>query len=123
MSRIDKYLWHARFFKSRSLAAQAVSDGRVRLNGAHCTKPAAGVKAGDVLTLTLGHAVRIVRVVAFGVRRGPASEARLLYEDLTPPPPPRDAAPEVTATPHPARRPTRREREALTRLKGKHFED
>lgn len=121
MSRVDKYLWHARFFKSRTLAAEAVSTGRVRINGVHCTKPAAGVKAGDVLTITMGSAVRLVKVVQFGERRGPASEARLLYEDLTPPPNPR-AAPGEDPAPNPMRRPTRRERRAITLLKAKHFE-
>ena len=121
MSRIDKYLWHARFFKSRTLAAEAVSAGRVRVNGEHCTKPAAGLKADDILTITVGSHVRLVKVIAFGERRGPAREARLLYEDLTPPAVPRAAQGEDQA-PHPMRRPTRRERRAITALKAKHFD-
>ena len=121
MSRIDKYLWHARFFKSRTLAADAVSTGRVRINGAHCTKPAAGIKPGDVLTIALGGIVRVVKVVSFGARRGPASEARLLYEDLTPPAPIR-ATSEDDQAPNPMRKPTRRERRAITLLKAKHFD-
>ncbi len=121
MSRIDKYLWHARFYKSRTLAADAVSGGRVRINGEHCVKPAASVKAGDVLTLTAGSHVRIVKVVAFGVRRGPASEARQLYEDLTPPAPPRDETP-PDQSPSPMRKPNSRERKALTHLRNKHFD-
>lgn len=122
MSRIDKYLWHARFFKSRTLAADAVSTGRVRVNGAHCTKPAAGIKPGDVLTIAMGGAVRVVKVVAYGERRGPASEARLLYDDLTPPAAPRAAAAEDDHAPNPMRKPTRRERRAITLLKARHFD-
>ena len=121
MSRVDKYLWHARFFKSRTLAAEAVSAGRVRINGGHCTKPAAAIKPGDVLTIALGSAVRVIKVVAPGVRRGPASEARQLYEDLTPPAPAREE--EVSdEAPHPGRKPDRRERRAISQLKTKHFD-
>ena len=121
MARIDKYLWHIRFFKSRTLAAEAVADGRVRLNGGHCTKPAHAIKPGDVLTAAIGSQVRVVKVVAPGERRGPASEARTLYEDLTPPPPPKDEAARETS-PNPMRKPDRRERRAITLLKAKHFD-
>lgn len=121
MSRIDKYLWYARFYKSRTLAADAVSSGRVRINGDHCAKPAAAIKVGDVLTLNAGGHVRIVKVVAFGVRRGPAPEARLLYEDLTPPAPPRDEGTDDQA-PNPMRKPTSRERKAITAFKSKLFD-
>ena len=121
MSRIDKYLWHARFFKSRTLAAEAVASGWIRLNGGHCTKPAQTIKAGDVLTIAIGNKVRVIKVVSYGERRGPASEARTLYEDLTPPPPPRDEVATDTS-PNPMRRPDRRERRAITQLKAKHFD-
>jgi ribosome-associated heat shock protein Hsp15 len=82
--RIDKWLWHARFFKTRTLAAATVSAGHVRINSVKTAKPAHGVVAGDVLTFAQGDLVRVVRVVAHGVRRGPAPEAQGLYEDLTP---------------------------------------
>lgn len=84
--RLDKWLWHARFFKSRSLAAAAVR-GPLRLNGQPVSKPSQSVLPGDVLTFTQGMRVRVVRIVAVGVRRGPAPEAQALYDDLQPVPP------------------------------------
>jgi ribosome-associated heat shock protein Hsp15 len=80
--RIDKWLWHARFFRTRSLAAAAVSAGAVRLNGVHCQKPGHAVGAGDVLTFAQGPRIRVVRVLAAGLRRGPAAEAATLFHDL-----------------------------------------
>ena len=85
--RVDKWLWHARFFKSRSLAAAAVAEGRMRLNGQVFSKPAQLLRPGDVLTFTQGKAVRVVRMLAPGTRRGPAPEAQGLYDDLAPPQP------------------------------------
>ncbi|MBO6776827.1 MAG: RNA-binding S4 domain-containing protein [Marinibacterium sp.] len=85
--RIDKWLWYARFFKTRSLAARQVSDGHVRVNSERVQKPAQTITAGDVLTFPQARAVRVVQVVALGTRRGPAEEARTLYEDLAPPEP------------------------------------
>jgi ribosome-associated heat shock protein Hsp15 len=81
--RIDKWLWHARFYKTRPLAQAATHSGRLRLNGHRIEKPSVAVKPGDVLTVARGQEVLAVRVCAIGVRRGPASEARLLYEILT----------------------------------------
>ena len=81
--RIDKWLWHARFFKTRSLAAKQVSGGHVRVNGAKVAKPAHSVGPGDVLTFAQGNVIRVVEVVAPGTRRGPAPEAQLLYLDRT----------------------------------------
>lgn len=78
--RIDKWLWCARFFKSRSLAAEAVAGGKVHLN-AQRVKPSRTVMAGDVLEITLGVEVATVKVTAIPVRRGPAAEARLCYEE------------------------------------------
>ncbi len=83
--RLDKWLWHARFFKTRSLAAKQVGAGRVRVNGARVTKPAHLVGAGDVLTFARAREVEVIRVEALGTRRGPAPEARTLYADLTVP--------------------------------------
>lgn len=77
--RLDKWLWQARFFKSRSLSASYVEAGHVRLNGVHIAKPAQAVGPGDVLTLPLGAGVRVVEIVACGSRRGPAPEAQGLY--------------------------------------------
>ncbi|MCB1368620.1 MAG: RNA-binding S4 domain-containing protein [Rhodobacteraceae bacterium] len=84
--RLDKWLWQARFFKTRSLAARIVSGGQVRVNAARVAKPAALVGPGDTLTFAKGQVIRVVRIVAIGTRRGPAPEAAALYEDLTPPP-------------------------------------
>ena len=78
--RIDKWLWHARFYKTRVLAQEAADKGRIRVNGNRVEKAGRGIRIGDVLTVPAGSQVHIVRVVAFGERRGPAPEARLLYE-------------------------------------------
>lgn len=88
--RLDKWLWHIRAFKSRSLAAKAVTTGRMRVNGQPVAKPAHALRPGDVLTFAIGERVRVLRLIAPGVRRGPAPEAATLYEDLSPPPPPPD---------------------------------
>ena len=81
--RLDKWLWQARFFKTRALAAQVVGKGRLRINQAIVTKAHHRVRPGDVLTFPQGRIVRVVRVLDLGSRRGPASEAQTLYEDLT----------------------------------------
>ena len=80
--RLDKWLWFARFAKTRTLAAKLVTEGFVRVNGARVDAPAKQVGAGDVLTVAAHHATLVVRVVSPGVRRGPAPEARLLYEEV-----------------------------------------
>ncbi len=81
--RIDKWLWHARFYKTRPLAQRATELGVLRLNGARVVKPGAGVGPGDVLTVPRGREVVAVKIVACGSRRGPAREALGLYEILT----------------------------------------
>ena len=86
-ARLDKWLFHARFYRTRPLAQAAASAGRVRLNGVRVDKPGHAVKPGDVLTLSVpfggrGAEVMAVRVLALAERRGPASEARNLYEVL-----------------------------------------
>ena len=86
--RLDKWLWQARFCKSRGLAARLIADGAVRLNATRVTKPATGVRVGDGLSFALGGRVRAIRVLALGSRRGPAPEARTLYADLDESPPP-----------------------------------
>jgi ribosome-associated heat shock protein Hsp15 len=80
--RIDKWLFHARFFRSRPLAQAATISGRVRLNGTRLEKPGRAVRPGDVLTLGKGAQVMAVRVLALAGRRGPASQAQMLYEIL-----------------------------------------
>ena len=111
--RLDKWLWHARFFKSRTLATRFCSEGRVRVNGVAGVKPHHAIRAGDVLTFALGPHVRVVKVVGLGVRRGPASEARALYHDLEPPEP-RKERPGLRA--RGAGRPTKAERRAIEKL-------
>ena len=81
--RLDKWLWFARFAKTRTLAAKLVGEGRVRVNGTRAEAPAKLVGAGDVLTIAAPHLTAVVRVVSPGERRGPAPEARLLYEDIS----------------------------------------
>ena len=83
--RLDKWLWQARFCKSRSLAAELIEAGSVRVNGTRITRPGRDVGAGDTLTFPQGAGIRLIRVLAIGVRRGPATEAQALYLDLDPP--------------------------------------
>ena len=80
--RIDKWLWQARFVKSRSLAAALATGGHVRVNGTKIAKASHNVGPGDVLIFPQANRIRMVRVLAPGVRRGPATEAQALYEDL-----------------------------------------
>jgi ribosome-associated heat shock protein Hsp15 len=82
MSRLDKWLFHARFYRTRPLAQAAAQAGKVRLNGVRTDKPGHAVKPGDVLTIGRGGQVMAVRIVALAERRGPATEARNLYEIL-----------------------------------------
>jgi ribosome-associated heat shock protein Hsp15 len=80
--RLDKWLWFARFVKSRTLAAKLVSDGFVRVNGQRVDTPAKAVSVGDVLTVASVRTTAVVRIEALGERRGPALEARRLYREL-----------------------------------------
>lgn len=114
--RVDRWLWAARFFKSRTLAAAACAGGKVDVND-EAAKPARLVRPGDVVRVTLPAGRRVVRVLALAARRGPGAEARALYEDLAPWPPPRPAAPPLR--PAGAGRPTKRERRQLERLRGR----
>ena len=82
--RLDKWLWYARFFKTRVLASKAISNGRFRLDGDVMSKPHRQARCGQVLTFNQGTRIRTVRIQALGARRGSASEAALLYDDLTP---------------------------------------
>jgi ribosome-associated heat shock protein Hsp15 len=117
--RLDKWLWHARIFRSRSLASKFCLEGRIRIGGRVVEKAHHMVKPGDVLTFPLGRDVRVLKIVALGTRRGPATEARTLYEDLSAPPAP--AAPSDATGPARERgsgRPTKAERRAVDRLLG-----
>ena len=118
--RADKWLWYARFFKTRTLASKVCAAGKLRIAGSATVKAHQKVKAGDVLTFPQGRHIRIVKVLALGVRRGPASEAQGLYEDLKPPTA-EARLPRDTETPRReagSGRPTKKERRAITRLQG-----
>ncbi len=80
--RLDKWLWFARFAKTRATAVRLVDDGHVRIDGRRASNPAHALKCGDVLTLALPHATIVVRLLARGERRGPFEQARTLYERL-----------------------------------------
>ena len=82
--RIDKWLWYARFFKSRALATKVCQSGKVRVDGTPISKAHFIVRIGQVLTFPQGPHIRVVRVEKFGARRGPAPEAQTLYADLAP---------------------------------------
>jgi ribosome-associated heat shock protein Hsp15 len=77
--RIDKWLWHARFYRSRVQAQAAAASGLIRLNGTRVEKPSAGVQPGDILTVPRGREVLAIRIEALAERRGGASQAQKLY--------------------------------------------
>ncbi|MDU9002713.1 RNA-binding S4 domain-containing protein [Sedimentitalea todarodis] len=110
--RLDKWLWHARFFKTRTLSAKQVSGGHVRVNGERTVKPAYGIAPGDILAFAQARRARVIKIVELGVRRGPADEAQALYDDLAPPEP-REPLPERVGE-----RPTKKDRRALDALRG-----
>ncbi len=119
--RLDLWLWYARFFKARTAATRLVQSGKLRVNSEIVTKAHYKLRPGDVLTFPQGPFVRVIKVLALAARRGPAPEAQALYDDLAPPEeqpraprPPRDGI-----RPAGAGRPTKAERRAVERLKGK----
>ncbi|MBV0914098.1 RNA-binding S4 domain-containing protein [Anianabacter salinae] len=108
--RIDKWLWFARFFKTRGLATKLVAGGHVRVNGTPIAKASHAVGAGDTLTFPQGRRVRVVHILDIGTRRGPAPEAQALYDDHSPAPPlPEPKAPAFDK----GGRPTKKDRRAL----------
>ena len=113
--RLDKWLWHARFFKTRTLAARQVTGGHVRVNGAKAVKASHAVGQGDMLTFPQGRRIRVVEIVAIGERRGPAPEAQALFHDHTPPD---DPGPKDPAAARVGGRPTKKDRRAIDRLRG-----
>ncbi|ANT61132.1 MULTISPECIES: RNA-binding S4 domain-containing protein [Roseobacteraceae] len=119
--RLDKWLWQARFFKTRSLSAKAIGAG-LRVNGTNVSKPAFNVGPGDVLTFSQARQVRVIKVLALGERRGPAPEAQQLYEDLDPPQPKsKDDVPPVQRLEGNSR-PTKRDRRKLDLDRGRTLE-
>lgn len=118
--RLDKWLWYARFLKSRTMASHLCEDGRVRVNRRRISKAHALIRVGDVLTFPQAKKIRIVRVRSLGRRRGPATEAATLYVDLVASTSPRHDEPAETM--YGTRiagngRPTKSDRRALDRLK------
>jgi ribosome-associated heat shock protein Hsp15 len=116
--RLDKWLWAARFYQSRSLAHAACEGGKVDVNG-QAAKPSRGVRAGDRIRLTVGEWRRELVVKALTDQRGPAVRARALYDDLSPPPPPRALRPSpAVVRERGLGRPTKRERRLHDRVRG-----
>lgn len=119
--RLDKWLWFARFCRSRSIASALCESGGLRMNKVIVRKAHQPVRPGDVLTFPQGPHIRVVAVKALGIRRGPATEARLLYDDLAPPRPASAAEtpPALAAREAGAGRPTKAERRATDKLRGR----
>ncbi|CUI28639.1 RNA-binding S4 domain-containing protein [Cognatishimia activa] len=117
--RVDKWLWYARFFKTRSLAAKVVSGGHVRVNGQKIAKSSHAVGPEDVLTFPQAKEIRVVRISALGTRRGPAPEAQALYTDLTERKEKQPRAPKYEGK----GRPSKRDRRSLDNMKTSRLED
>ncbi len=115
--RVDKWLFFVRVAKSRTLAAKWVAEGRIRVNREKIVQPSHMLKADDVLTIALDRRVVVLKLVACGTRRGPAEEARTLYEDLTPIEVKDDKMPAAAEREPGAGRPTKRDRRAIDRLR------
>ena len=117
--RLDKWLGYAGFHKSRTLAAAVCAGGRIRLNGTPVSRAHQMVRPGDVLTFPYGNEIRVIRIVALGERRGPAVEARTLYEDVATPEagPPDEGEAAFVVHDSGQGRPTKAERRALDRLR------
>lgn len=117
--RLDRWLFFSRAVKSRSLAQKLIEAGAVRVNAERTLASDRRIGPGDVLTMTMHQQLRVWRVLSSGTRRGPAAEAAMLYEDLSPPPLPREAAMPVLGERLPgAGRPTKRERREIDRFTG-----
>jgi len=120
--RLDKWLWHARFFKTRSLAQKKITTGQVRVGGIKTTTPSHTVKIGDVLTITTPRGVKVVEIKATASRRGPYSEAVTLFHDKSEPMETsisNDKTVARNSNPAPVARPDKRARRDLQRLKYK----
>jgi len=117
--RLDKWLFFSRAVKSRTLAQKLIESGAVRVNSERTLSSDHRVGAGDVLTMSVHTRLLVWKILDAGERRGPASEAALLYEDLSPPPLPKTERVPVVAEREPgAGRPTKKERRDTDRLKG-----
>ena len=114
-TRVDKWLWAARCFKTRSAASAACDGGHVKVNDT-TAKAARTVKPGDLIEALTPGGRRILRVVAIGERRGSVAAAQALFEDLTPPPPP--VEPDVPRWNRGEGKPNKRERRQFYKLRG-----
>lgn len=115
--RLDKWLWFARFFKTRSLATAMCNAGRLRVGGNVINKAHHKIRPGDVLTFPQGRHIRVVKVLALAARRGPAREAQALYEDLNPPTAEGRLPSGAAARPAGTGRPTKRDRREIDKLR------
>jgi ribosome-associated heat shock protein Hsp15 len=116
--RIDKWLWFARVVKTRSAASTLCEDGSVRLNGVKVDQAHKAVRIGDVLTIGLNSRIKVLKIVSLAERRGPFSDAQLIYEDLSPEPPPREDLPSPVAEREPGSgRPTKSDRRQMDRFR------
>ncbi|HEV7275567.1 MAG TPA: RNA-binding S4 domain-containing protein [Devosiaceae bacterium] len=117
--RLDRWLFFSRAVKSRSLAQKLIEAGAVRVNAERTVASDRRIGPGDVLTMTMHQQLRVWRVLDSGSRRGPAAEAALLYEDISPPPLPREPLPPIVGERLPgAGRPTKKERRQTTSFTG-----
>ena len=110
--RLDKWLWYARFLKSRTSASKLCSAGSVRINSQRTLKAHSLVRVGDVLTFPQGNKIRVVRIMQLGKRRGPATEAEELYSELG-----STETQKELIKKHPGRRPTKKDRRDIERFK------
>ena len=115
--RIDKWLWYARVVKTRTLAGKLVQAGHVRVNKDKILSVSHKIKIDDVLTIALTNRIRVLKVLAFGERRGSAKEAAILFEDLSPPPVQKDVKDIMAPMPAPEKRPDKRARRQIKALK------
>lgn len=120
--RVDAWVWAVRLAKTRSQATAACKAGHVRVNDA-TAKPAQAVSVGDIVRTRLHGIDRIYRVTGLAIRRGSATEAAALFEDLTPPAPPKTERPADVVRDRGAGRPTKRDRRDIDRLRGRGTHD
>jgi ribosome-associated heat shock protein Hsp15 len=121
--RIDKWLWHARVVRTRTAAAALAASGHVRVNGQRIDAASRAVSLGDVVTVALDRAVRVLRVMGFAQRRGGADQARTLVEEVLPQVPAKTGPAPLASVPQAVRvpgggRPTKRERRRMSRFTG-----
>lgn len=117
-TRLDRFLFFSRAVKSRTLAQKLIETGAVRVNSERTIDTDHKVGAGDVLTMALHQRILVWRILDPGTRRGPAPEAATLYEDLSPPPVPRDRPDAVAPRDEGSGRPTKKERRDTDKLRG-----